>query len=267
MVSRKVGKVCATCWGAYIVQRSHTHRYLYCSRACSDAKPWHLSTCVHCGEEFRPKHSNHTTCCSRECGHAYQKGAQHDPRRAHTLWMRALRGDTRRRVCYVCYGHHATKGKTCGATSCKAIWNRYKTRETWERNYQRAAYDCKECGKRVVPAAGDGAWAYCSDTCKRRAQVRSAHAHGRNHRQRARHHGVPYTYFPVARIYERDGWSCGICGGLIDRTAKAPHPHSRSLDHIVPLYAGPGSPGHIEANVQAAHFMCNSMKGAQVDAA
>ena len=38
-----------------------------------------------------------------------------------------------------------------------------------------------------------------------------------------------------------------------------PHPHSATLDHIVPLAAGGA---HSYANVQCAHFICNSVKGA-----
>jgi 5-methylcytosine-specific restriction endonuclease McrA len=59
------------------------------------------------------------------------------------------------------------------------------------------------------------------------------------------------------RVYERDGWRCGICHRLVKRDAKAPHPLSPSLDHIVPLAAG--GP-HSYANVQCAHFICNSLK-------
>jgi len=61
-------------------------------------------------------------------------------------------------------------------------------------------------------------------------------------------------------VFERDGWRCRLCGELVDRTKQAPHPRSPSVDHIVPLAKGGA---HTYANVQCAHFGCNSKKGAR----
>lgn len=61
------------------------------------------------------------------------------------------------------------------------------------------------------------------------------------------------------KIFERDGWECQLCGKAIKRDALVPHPLAPTIDHIVPLAAG-GT--HEPANAQAAHFMCNAMKGA-----
>lgn len=52
-------------------------------------------------------------------------------------------------------------------------------------------------------------------------------------------------------IAERDGWCCGICGGLIA-------PADLHIDHIVPLCQGGSS--HPE-NLQATHGVCNLRKG------
>lgn len=59
------------------------------------------------------------------------------------------------------------------------------------------------------------------------------------------------------RIFERDGWRCGLCGRAVNRRAAVPHPRAPVLDHIIPLAAG-GT--HEPANVQCAHFLCNSVK-------
>jgi 5-methylcytosine-specific restriction endonuclease McrA len=61
------------------------------------------------------------------------------------------------------------------------------------------------------------------------------------------------------RIYIRDGYRCGICGKKLRMDKKAPHPLSPSIDHIVPLSCG-GE--HSYRNVRAAHFQCNSLRGA-----
>jgi len=68
--------------------------------------------------------------------------------------------------------------------------------------------------------------------------------------------------FRDLEIFERDGWTCQLCGGTIDPALRAPHQGSKSLDHIVPVSKG-GS--HTRDNVQAAHLRCNQIKSARVD--
>jgi 5-methylcytosine-specific restriction endonuclease McrA len=62
-----------------------------------------------------------------------------------------------------------------------------------------------------------------------------------------------------AKVYERDAYVCRICHKAVKRDALVPHPKAPTLDHIVPLADG-GL--HCYANVQLAHFMCNSRKSA-----
>lgn len=59
------------------------------------------------------------------------------------------------------------------------------------------------------------------------------------------------------KVYERDGWVCQLCRLPVPRDKRAPHPKAATLDHIIPL-AGGGT--HAYANVQLAHFLCNSRK-------
>jgi hypothetical protein len=68
--------------------------------------------------------------------------------------------------------------------------------------------------------------------------------------------------FSAIEIYERDNWICGICKKPVDKNIKHPHPFSKSLDHIIPLYLG-GS--HSRDNVQLAHLRCNIKKGTKND--
>lgn len=63
----------------------------------------------------------------------------------------------------------------------------------------------------------------------------------------------------LAKVRERDGDRCGICGGKIGRRPW-PDPLSPSIDHMVPLSAGGA---HSLANVQLAHLRCNVSKGAR----
>lgn len=91
---------------------------------------------------------------------------------------------------------------------------------------------------------------------ERAAEIaRSAH-----NRRRAQKLAVPAEQFRHVEIFERDDWVCQICQEPIDRTAKAPHPLSPSLDHRRPLARGGD---HTRANCQAAHLRCNVRKHAK----
>jgi 5-methylcytosine-specific restriction endonuclease McrA len=63
------------------------------------------------------------------------------------------------------------------------------------------------------------------------------------------------------KVYERDDWTCRLCLKPVDRDAVVPAPMAATLDHVVPLSLG-GE--HVYSNVQCAHFLCNSTKGANV---
>lgn len=76
-------------------------------------------------------------------------------------------------------------------------------------------------------------------------------------RRRVRIKGGETEKIQRLEIFERDGWTCGICGEPIDPTIAYPSPLSKSIDHIIPVSKG-GS--HTRANVQAAHLACNSRK-------
>lgn len=77
-------------------------------------------------------------------------------------------------------------------------------------------------------------------------------------RRRALKAGVDAERIVNREIFERDGWSCGLCSEPVDTEIAWPDPRSPSLDHIVPLSRG-GS--HTAANVQLAHLGCNVEKG------
>lgn len=66
------------------------------------------------------------------------------------------------------------------------------------------------------------------------------------------------------RVHERYEWVCQICGDPVDRSTAVPDLSAAVIDHIVPLALG--GP-HKEHNMQTAHFYCNSVKGARLEAA
>lgn len=69
---------------------------------------------------------------------------------------------------------------------------------------------------------------------------------------------------PVSRhqVYERDHWTCQLCREPVARDQVVPHPQAPTLDHVIPLARG-GT--HEPANVQLAHYLCNSIKTDRID--
>jgi 5-methylcytosine-specific restriction endonuclease McrA len=89
---------------------------------------------------------------------------------------------------------------------------------------------------------------YCSNTCQNRAT---------RTRRRARKREAFVEEVWRSKVFERDGWICGICGDPVNRDAKVPELDAPVMDHIVPLAQG-GE--HSYSNTQCAHFYCNSVK-------
>jgi 5-methylcytosine-specific restriction endonuclease McrA len=81
-----------------------------------------------------------------------------------------------------------------------------------------------------------------------------------DHHSRATYFGVAYERIDRTQVFERDDWTCGICSLAVDPAARFPDAGSATLDHVVPMSRGGG---HVWANVQLAHFYCNSIKGAR----
>lgn len=83
-----------------------------------------------------------------------------------------------------------------------------------------------------------------------------------NHqKRRALKKGANAEHIVALEVFERDGWTCGICSGAVDPECAYPDPMSASLDHILPLSMGGA---HSLANTQLAHLGCNVRKGARV---
>jgi hypothetical protein len=81
------------------------------------------------------------------------------------------------------------------------------------------------------------------------------------HERRARLRGNDAERFEPIEVYERDGWTCGICALPVDPALTWPDPLSVSLDHITPVSLG-GS--HTRENTRCSHLGCNSKRGNRV---
>lgn len=113
---------------------------------------------------------------------------------------------------------------------------------------------------------------YCSDACKRRAKhrkskeckKRSGNFDRGNHRHRARKYGVAYEPgITLKKVWKQNNGMCQICGKPCDWSDHSWNEHCGplypSIDHVIALANGGG---HVWSNVQLAHMMCNSEKGA-----
>ena len=139
------------------------------------------------------------------------------------------------------------------------------------------AHICKVCGKEYtlreyMESTGSRYYrdsGYCSAEC------RDAHTKERNkisrkgrrdsHRHRAVKFGCTYdSSVTLPKLIKRKGLRCAICGEMCDpndHTWGYTGPQSPSIDHIIPMSKGGG---HVWGNVQVAHIICNSEKGANV---
>lgn len=210
--------------------------------------------CVRCGAIYI-RCNKLKGYCSRSCGQlavfeARGVERKHDLRRA------------RPKECTVC-------GVISKRVQCSDECRRAAGRLVWQKKHRRPTEcTCKTCGELFIRqhARRSDRCQACSERIKK-ANVRKyqrkherVRGKGSDYRKRARRAGVEYMPLSRKKIYERDGYRCGICGRKVDATKKAPHPRSPSLDHIVPLSKGGG---HVESNVQCACWGCNVKKGAK----
>jgi hypothetical protein len=192
------------------------------NRTLSDCK------CKWCGESFRKAHGSRRKglYCSRE--HAFRSWRLVSV--FHNLqdrFTKAIRKQQR----------------------AEQVNQRTETREAIRRASLRDR--CKTCGDPITPQP----WASRCEKCKDMAKRIQRRVHHRNRRRKERKAGQLNRF----SIYVRDNWTCGFCGKKVDRTKKAPHPQSPTIDHIVPLAKG----GTNEpTNLQCAHWFCNVSAGA-----
>lgn len=111
---------------------------------------------------------------------------------------------------------------------------------------------CDECGMEVKAF---GKVPLCPDCSKIRKRERNR---ANCRRRRALKLGAASEPYTLAEIAERDRFRCGLCRRKVDMELPGPYDMSPSIDHIVPLSRGGDD---TRANVQLAHWICNTRKG------
>jgi predicted nucleic acid-binding Zn ribbon protein len=253
-----------------------------CSLACSKRKggdtlsekaPQHIYTCQHCGREYVAKAKERDTYCSNECRYAHRAASRPENaarRQAKQEAKRQARQDALHGVCSECgqeFEKKCASQRICSEECIKAR-NARKFREEKARLGRNAGrirlLVCEECGAKFEHTIYNAIPKCCSERCSRKNWERQNPAAAASIRRRSAHkrRAMKYGNGPLDSIdpyivYERDDWMCGICGLRVDPDLSCPHPHSASLDHIIPLSKG-GT--HTWDNVQLAHLLCNSRK-------
>lgn len=237
--------VCAHCASPFASIQGGTGWTKYCSRDCYykangiNARP--VLICIECTQSFRLQSKSAGKFCSRECAITHRrKTATPKPVRAKST--RVSFGQCKKCGEWICV-KGSTPRRICG--KCKALL----LAERVNRIAVPPSAECHWCESVFKPRFHRQKW--CSRRCRKTASG------ARSDLQRARYHGVAYVHVDRNKIYERDGWMCGICGDGIDRAAAWPDQMCASLDHIVPM--AEGGP-HQPDNCQAAHWLCNSIK-------
>jgi hypothetical protein len=172
--------------------------------------------------------------------------------------------------CVVCGGlvqksSPADGKKTC-SKECRQARIRATTRAKARERYERitgvkltpvdSVRPCRLCGAAITPTNTNGCGRSVCDTCN---VLKIG-----GHEARARAFGCDVEGVDRLKVFERDRWTCQLCGRQVLKKAKRSrrtgnlHPRTPSLDHIIPL--SKGGP-HSEANCQCACLSCNVKKG------
>jgi len=144
----------------------------------------------------------------------------------------------------------------CGETCSKAGY--LKAGRAYNKGRPRKSTGTCSCGA-ALPSAQrkkcDGCRALAAQEQKRQERKRT----------RARHHRIKRERYTLAEIAKRDRYYCQLCHPKrrVAMTKAVPHPKAPTIDHVVPLGAGGAD---TKANVQLAHFLCNSRKSNRGDA-
>lgn len=200
--------------------------------------------CEVCGTTYRAKSPSQRTC-SRACGVLINARNVRAIPPSCPIDLHPCR----------CCGRVISKpGRVlCGERDCELEDGRRRYREAFESQARPSSLPCVDCGETYTTKTSTN----CG-VCRRCRKRRINRDRGTSDRARARAYGVRYEPISRAVVYERDGWTCGICRKSVDPTLRGPHPLSASLDHVKPLSRGGD---HLYSNVQCAHFLCNSQKG------
>lgn len=220
--------------------------------------------CANCAGEFHPPHVG-AIYCSNRCKQAAWKKA--NPERHRAL------PSNQPKLCAVYAGYC----DTCGGAFVSRRERKYCTPACEPRHDNREfrlgidyippVRTCCCCGLQWSAIRRIGRSQYCqTPECQqaraaKAREMRKRSKRGKSHVQRAKRHGRRYGYFNVLRVFERDRWTCQLCGVKTPKALRGTcDQRAPEVDHIVPIAAGGD---HVMENLQCACRRCNGEKQAR----
>lgn len=240
----------------------------FCSRGCYEqhrtdsCRP--MCECNNCGKEFRLQRSDRSgKYCSRECSyddwHSWgnaeaARGARFRPPAPIEYTPLVQSGPARRALfeCEHCGDWYTAKRK--GTKYCSSYCCHRDHYVPVSERRDPVAKTCANCGDDFSVVERASVRKYCSELCQKKASWRKS-----DRARRARLQGADTQSYDRKGVFERDGWTCQVCGESVDKRTRVPHPKAATIDHIVPLSQGGDD---TRKNVQCAHFECNTNKHA-----
>lgn len=194
--------------------------------------------CQGCGSGFVPKRTDRLKFCSKSCHVATTtKGAQIKREALHALKVETT----------------ALRLIRTGMPACLKRINQIRV---W---IDRSKAPCLACASPIgAKRAKVSTTAYCSSRCVQTQPHYTEFKRTARLKGKARKRAATVESVSPARVFERDGWICHLCGGKTLKDKRGTyHPKAPELDHIVPLSKG-GE--HSYRNTACAHRKCNAAK-------
>lgn len=127
--------------------------------------------------------------------------------------------------------------------------------------YSPKTFICKHCGKNKQTQYGQKNSVYCSELCAKR-QERKLTRNRKSNFRRAKYFGVDYQSFDVTKVFERDKWTCCICGAKTPKHRRGTnYDNAPQIDHVIPMSKGGA---HTPNNVQCLCRSCNLNKSDKI---
>lgn len=252
-----IPKVCEHCGVGYAAKKE---RNRFCSKACqylSQVAPGNvpgtrrLRTCEQCRKEYKPDKPNAlqrkglqvSRFCSKSC-HGKAKARQRFPNGPAT------------QPCKRCGSPIPKQGsKRYCSFECRVSMQSARTPIEPKQPIEKY---CRNCDERFIPTLLYKN--FCSEQCWVKGKLRARGQPG-NVKRRAEYFGVEFEQVDALSVFERDGWTCRLCGTATPYPLRgSTAPMAPELDHIIPI--SKGGP-HTYANLQCACRRCNIAKGAR----
>lgn len=238
----KPAQPCATCGGPTTPGKT------YCSAACSslrDGRPRRAGRhCEVCGKQYDATYREQRTC-GRACGLTLKYGNR-PPLPECDRWPSSRIYTGNCAWCDQPFVRRRSRPTYCSKSCGDQAYNQ-RVRPP---RHRRGEWRCESCEAPVADHQRK-----CDDC---RAAVRRDARRRRRQAERVRKLGLAHEPYTLAVIASRDRYRCGLCGKRVAMTKQVPHPKAPTIDHVMPIACGGDD---TRANVQLAHFLCNSVKG------